>query len=490
MAKEEYTVVSLFSGAGGFDWGFHQAGYKTLLACEILKNPAKTLAKNLGLEILSVEETKLPVSPTVNDHGLMVNEDIQNIDFSQLGHQPDIVIGGPPCQDFSMAISKKDEERPGLNGGRGKLYVEFVRALMFLQPKMFVFENVPGLISANSGIAYKIIQSDLEYLEAKRCESIKEHGAKRFPSAKIEGYDLLFSNIVNAPDLGISQTRRRLIIIGLRKDLSQVLGKSDVEALSQKIHETLSGKGNLMRRYPLTVIEVFEGKTLADLARKYKQVMAAYEDLANSYLESSPNDVASVWLRDVWNNLTFDVKKDYQFLNQIENFSDDEFDKAMKEHKKVLESLKWFGKPIYDLNPPDKTNALPRLSKIVVERMRNIPPGQNYEIVDGTNWEVEGKKISFIYRRSDPLKPAWTVMAYGGGGTYGYHYERHRAQLTLRERARIQTFSDDFLFHNPHVRAQIGEAVPPLLGQRIAEVLKPILEKLSISLKQLEFKTT
>lgn len=88
---------------------------------------------------------------------------------------------------------------------------------------------------------------------------------------------------------------------------------------------------------------------------------------------------------------------------------------------------------------------------------------------------MEGKNISFIYRRSDPLKPAWTVMAYGGGGTYGYHYERDRAQLTLRERARIQTFTDNFLFQSPHVRAQIGEAVPPLLGQRIAEVLKPVL---------------
>lgn len=474
MVKEDYTVVSLFSGAGGFDWGFHRAGYKTLLACEKLKQPAKTLAQNLKLETITT-----PAAPTANGSGIMVQGDVRELDFSQFGQQPDIVIGGPPCQDFSMAISKKDGERPGLNGGRGKLYVEFVRALMFLQPKMFVFENVPGLTSANGGNAYEVIKSDLEHLEAKRCEGIKEHGAEKFPNVEIEGYDLLFSDIVNAPDLGISQTRRRLIIIGLRKDMAQTLETPTVNILSQKIKETLNGQDSLLRRYPLTVFEIFEGNTLADLEEKYKQVITAYEDLAASYLDSPPNDAASVWLRDIWYNLTHDIKKDYQFLNQIENFSDDEFDRAMEEHAGVLKSLKWLGNPVYDLNPSDNTNAPPRLSEGVVERMQNIPPGQNYELADGTDWEVEGKKISFIYRRSDPLKPAWTVMAYGGGGTYGYHYERDRAQLTLRERARIQTFTDDFLFQSPHIRAQIGEAVPPLMGQRIAELLKSIICMLS-----------
>lgn len=478
MIKEEYTVVSLFSGAGGFDWGFHRAGYKTLLACEILKNPAKTLAKNLGLDLMGLEKTELPIAPTVNGRGLMVNEDIQNIDFSQLGHHPDIVIGGPPCQDFSMAISKKDRERPGLNGGRGKLYVEFVRALMFLQPKMFVFENVPGLMSANSGAAYDVIKSDLEHLEEKRLESIKEHGVERFPDVKIEGYDLLFSDIVNAPDLGISQTRRRLIIIGLRKDLVQELTQSVVDDLRQKIEDDLKGQGSLLPRYPLTIIEIFEGKTLADLGEKYKQIMTAYEPLADSYLDLSPNDAASTWRREVWENLTKEINDDYKLVNQIKNFSDEEFDRAMEEHAKVLRSLGWLGNPVSELEPKDKTNQTPRISKMVIERMKNIPPGQNYELANDTEWRVEGKSISFIYRRSDPLKPAWTVMAHGGGGTYGYHYERERAQLTLRERARIQTFTDDFEFQGPHIRAQIGEAVPPFMGQHIAEILKPTIKLL------------
>ena len=481
MVKENYTVVSLFSGAGGFDWGFHRAGYRTLLACEILENPGKTLANNLNLGILDLESTELPAAPTVNGQGLLVNEDIQNVDFSQLGHQPDIVIGGPPCQDFSMAINKKGVDRPGLNGGRGKLYVEFVRALMFLQPKMFVFENVPGLVSANNGTAYEVIQTDLEHLEAKRLESIAEHGAERFPKITIEGYDLLYSDIVNAPDLGISQTRRRLIIIGLRKDITKKGGPKTAANLKKSIQNTLSGKDSLLPKYPLTVLEIFEGKTLIELGEKYKQIMGSYQDLADSFLKSAPNDSASKWLEDVWNNLTHNIKDDYRIANQIKNFSNKEFEHAMVEHADILKSLGWLGNPVDKLDLVDKTNAEPRLSKTVRERMNRIPPGQNYRLTDGTAWQVEGKNISFIYRRCDPLKPAWTIMAYGGGGTSGYHYERDRAQLTLRERARIQTFTDDFVFCGTHVRAQIGEAVPPMLGQRIAEAMKSTLEKLENS---------
>jgi DNA (cytosine-5)-methyltransferase 1 len=110
--------------------------------------------------------------------------------------------------------------------------------------------------------------------------------------------------------------------------------------------------------------------------------------------------------------------------------------------------------------------------------MRLIPPGENYKFVEGTLWEVEGKGISLVYRRLHPLKPAYTVVAYGGGGTYGYHYRRTRTALTLRELARLQTFPDDFIFFGSRhqIRAQIGEAVPPLAAKRIAEVVKDLLK--------------
>ncbi|MEM4964335.1 MAG: DNA cytosine methyltransferase, partial [Pyrobaculum sp.] len=98
----------------------------------------------------------------------------------------------------------------------------------------------------------------------------------------------------------------------------------------------------------------------------------------------------------------------------------------------------------------------------------------------GTKWEVRGL-MSNIYRRAQPLVPAPTVIAYGGGGTWGYHYERKRSMLTNRERARLQSFPDDFLFTGTwsEVRAQIGEAVPPIVAKRIAEIVANILNMIS-----------
>jgi DNA (cytosine-5)-methyltransferase 1 len=88
--------------------------------------------------------------------------------------------------------------------------------------------------------------------------------------------------------------------------------------------------------------------------------------------------------------------------------------------------------------------------------------------------------MSNIYRRAHPITPAPTVIAYGGGGTWGYHYERGRGMLTNRERARLQTFPDGFLFVGTwqQVRAQIGEAVPPLAAKVIAEALARVLKSL------------
>ena len=105
--------------------------------------------------------------------------------------------------------------------------------------------------------------------------------------------------------------------------------------------------------------------------------------------------------------------------------------------------------------------------------MWRIPPDKNHTFVSGTDWHVNGRGFSLVYRRIHPLKPAYTIVAYGGGGTWSYHYERNRAVLTNKERARLQTFPDDFMFFGKRsqIRAQIGEAVPPLLAKRIAEIV-------------------
>jgi DNA (cytosine-5)-methyltransferase 1 len=101
----------------------------------------------------------------------------------------------------------------------------------------------------------------------------------------------------------------------------------------------------------------------------------------------------------------------------------------------------------------------------VVERLKLIEPGQNAwtaNLPPELKLNVNGAKISQIYKRLDPAKPSYTITGSGGGGTHVYHWSENRA-LTNRERARLQTFPDTFVFHGSKesVRRQIGMAVPP-----------------------------
>ncbi|OGG61574.1 DNA (cytosine-5-)-methyltransferase [Candidatus Kaiserbacteria bacterium RIFCSPLOWO2_02_FULL_54_13] len=112
-----------------------------------------------------------------------------------------------------------------------------------------------------------------------------------------------------------------------------------------------------------------------------------------------------------------------------------------------------------------------RQSPIVVERLKMTLPGENAwtaNLPDHLKLNVKSARMSQIYRRLHPDKPSYTITASGGGGTHGYHYAEPRA-LTNRERARIQTFPDDFVFSGSieSVRKQIGMAVPPLLSEII-----------------------
>lgn len=130
-------------------------------------------------------------------------------------------------------------------------------------------------------------------------------------------------------------------------------------------------------------------------------------------------------------------------------------------------------------NPPIPKNApnneLTKQSKTVIERLKHIPPGENAwfkGVPQHLRLKVKRARMSQIYRRLHPDKPSYTVTGSGGGGTHGYHWRENRA-LTNRERARIQTFPDDFIFEGSKesVRKQIGMAVPPKGAQVIAEAL-------------------
>jgi DNA (cytosine-5)-methyltransferase 1 len=447
-------AVSLFSGAGGLDSGFHNNGnFKFLLANEILDSPVETYRKNFNGNI-------------------MISGSIENINFHEISEEDiDVVIGGPPCQDFS--VLRSPDKRKGIDVSRGRLYSHFIRGLKNIQPKIFVFENVPGLISANRGVSYKTIIEDFNKLNL-RWDEVKKLIGNHSYNNKIDGYEIMFNRIIDFTKLGLPQIRRRLIVIGLRQDLADDIDQNELLNIKEKINVKLDGGSSLFRRFPLTPIEVLNGKTLDYLQDDYKDVIKEYRGIWNEVKTKKSND----WKKDVWDKLSFDIIKDYTYLNDEDDKSQ-HLDKAIKEHFSLLKELKYFGKKIDDSEFTDNSNEIQKESSEVMDRMKQVPPWENHEFVRGTKWDVRGL-MSNIYRRIHPLRPSPTIIAYGGGGTWGYHYKRSRGKLTNRERARLQSFPDDFLFSGgvSDIRAQIGEAVPPLAGKRISEAVTEIINLL------------
>jgi len=445
-------AVSLFSGAGGLDWGFHKAGFRVLSAIDIKPDAARTHAENFGLKVRP-EPVLLEGTYAVGDIGQ-----------SRLGYNlkapPTVLLGGPPCQDFSI-VRGVEEERAGTRTLRGKLYLQYARYLAILKPALFVFENVPGLLSSNSGRDIKGILEDFSRLDLlpsrwRERHRLSPEGTPPLPEdlaseeGKIPRYTLIYRDVIDASWHGVPQGRKRLFVIGAREDIPL-----DLEGVLA-LREALLGSPAL-RKYPLTALEALEGKALTELEGVYGEILREY--------------------RGVYEGKG--AVEDYLRLHGGEP-GDPLFERAMEEHAWVLNTMGWSGVSLTEADEggyPDGSHARARESTAVRERMWEIPPGENHLAVKGTRHEVEGRGFSLVYRRLHPLRPAYTVVAHGGGGTWGYHYRRHLSRLTNRERARLQGFPDDFLFYGTQekVRSQIGEAVPTLLSWRIAQALLELL---------------
>lgn len=288
----------------------------------------------------SCETYRANICPQIPDS--VIQCDVRKLDISKLPKITAFAFGFP-CNDFSIVGEQK-----GMNGVYGPLYFYGIRALKYFQPQWFLAENVSGLKNSNEGKALELI---LEHMVG--C-----------------GYNVV-PNLYKFEEYGVPQTRHRIIIIGIRKDL-------DI---------------------------------------KFNVPAPTYSNYVTS--------------------------------------------------KEALE------------NPPIPENApnqeLTKHAQQVIERLKHIKPGENAftaDIPEHLALQVNGARISQIYKRLDPDKPAYTVTGSGGGGTHVYHWKENRA-LTNRERARLQTFPDDFRFcgSKESVRKQIGMAVPPKGAQIIFEAV-------------------
>ena len=170
------TGIELFAGAGGLALGLEQAGIEGLAYVEFNHEACETLRFN---------------RPEWN----VIEGDIADVDFSQYKGKIDLVSGGAPCQAFSYA-----GKRLGFGDTRGTLFAEFARCVDEVSPKMFLFENVKGMLNHDKGRTFKTIKHEFESL----------------------GY-VVQHKVLNAAYHGVGQKRERLIMIGIRNDLKDVI---------------------------------------------------------------------------------------------------------------------------------------------------------------------------------------------------------------------------------------------------------------------------
>lgn len=467
---KKFPVVSFFSGAGGLDSGFFMnRKFQVRFALDKDSVAGNTYSLNHHFRQKGVESQEDSVERT------FAVGDVRDLKMKRLKVlDPSVIIGGPPCQDFSI-IRGSDSERKGINASRGRLYAYFVKALFTLNPKFFVFENVPGLVSQDNGAAFRIIKDDFIHLTSK-VEKIEEITGNGYEGGA-RGYKILFSGITGASSFGVAQRRQRLIIIGARDDLFED-SPGSLDWAKLKAASLLNPDDSIFKKFPLTPMEVFEGLTIPELGDRYAEVVEEWK--ADSFKYTAK---MNEWFKKNEAVFSGGILNDYLTVNGIASYSSGELNRAWNTHKKILKELGYYNRRLDgESDFDDKSSVIPYESEAVKKRMRNIPPGENYSFVDGTELKVKGNGISLVYRRLHPLKPSYTILARGGGGTHGYHYLKSRSALTNRERARLQSFPDSFKFSGRvgEQRMQIGEAVPPLLAKAISKTIEVIFGKIQI----------
>jgi DNA (cytosine-5)-methyltransferase 1 len=394
--NKTFKVVSLFAGAGGMDLGFKNAGFDIVWANDFDYDATVTYSNNIGNHIV---------------HG-----NILDIQSKEIPNNIDVVIGGFPCQGFSVANTKRNIEDK-----RNFLYKELLRVVKDKQPKFFVGENVKGLLSLGNGKVFEMIKNDFRNI----------------------GYTLE-AKLLNSADYGIPQTRQRVIILGNK--------------IGKKI------------KFP--EITHTQDKHIAA-----KDVIGYLHDIET--VERNSNQVINLKNKKIYNHISY-TNVANKFFGRKEGVSQAEICDYLKywRNKKGISTKKvdeyfgykhtaghWFRKD-------NKSGSIPKPSDwIKLKKLLNFD-----DKYDDFVTNLIEKEITFeqSLRIASWDTPSDTITA----STPEIHISKQR-RLSVRECAILQTFPDNFIFHGSlsSCHRQVGNAVPPLLATKIANIIKEQLNE-------------
>lgn len=421
MNCEEHTFIDLFAGAGGLSEGFIRAGFTPIAHIEMKKDACNTLKTRSAFHYLkengklSVYEKYLRTKKEGTDGSVLwsqvpsevtdaaicatigentIGEIFSRVDRLKRDKSVDLIIGGPPCQAYSVAgrarMGKAVEDDP-----RNDLYKYYVQFLERYSPKMFVFENVLGIITAKRGEPFADLKKMVNDL----------------------GYDM-DSKVQIASQHGVLQNRQRVIIVGWKKSHSDKCG------------------------YPNIPIEDMPYQVMRDLFADLPERKAGEGSLCETISYTKP--------------LSEMVYLDKSNIRGVFDFTTQHVARPTNDNDR-------------------------QIYKIAVDMWRNGKRRLNYAELP-SNLQKHKNKKTFLNRFSvvDPDGCCHTVVAHIAMDGHYYIYPTLNPTLdnvrsiTVREAARLQSFPDDYYFEGSRTSAlmQIGNAVPVLLAQKIAESIK------------------
>jgi DNA (cytosine-5)-methyltransferase 1 len=363
MSANNLTAIDLFCGAGGLSEGFRQAGFHVLAGQDFDEAAGATFASThpearfIGGRIQEVKASSL-----LRLTGLKRGE-------------VDVLIGGPPCQGYSVYNHQRGESDP-----RAGLFREYLRIVEGLKPKWLVMENVTGITSISGGALVREIEDGMARL----------------------GYSVMM-RILKAEEFGVPQERRRIFFIATRTD------------------------------HPILFPDPTHGPGMSN----FVTIWDAISDLP----------AVEAGTRNLHSKYASNPKNAYQ--------------RMLRGHEKFVSN-----------------HVPPRLARVNEERMKHVPPGGSwrdipYELLPAGMRRAKRSDHTKRYGRPRKTDLACTILTKCDVHWGAYiHPEQDRA-ITVREAARLQSFPDSFIFQGSRTDQykQVGNAVPPLLGRRVAEAV-------------------
>ena len=345
---KEFKILDLFCGAGGFSYGMHRnPHFKTVVALDFNEKAANTFKMNM------------PEADVIT--GDITSDNIKKeIIKKSLENGVNMIIGGPPCQGFSMKGKKL-----GLEDPRNYLFLEYLHFVEELQPEVFVIENVKSLLSTAGGWFKDEILTYIEKL----------------------GYKVSYG-ILNAKRFGVPQARERAIFICSKsRDISLPEGTDEIVTVRDAISDLAylkSAEGDFEMEYTTEPQSEYQNKMRKDSVRLYNHKASAHSEVALQKLAMIPAEKGKEYLpEELWGKQKFNTTWGRLVWDTVSPTIDTRFD-----------------------TPSNGTNSHPELNRAI----------------------------------------------------------------TPREAARIQSFDDKFVFYGSkfYIRTQIGNAVPPLMAEAIA----------------------